>query len=55
MTATTFNPLDAARALGAAGIERRQAEAIAAQLRAVATADHDALAAKGDFAALEGA
>ena len=29
MTATTFNPLAAARALEAAGIERRQAEAIA--------------------------
>ena len=52
MTASTFNPLEATRALEAAGIEHRQAEAIAEAMRQAATADHDELATKGDLAAL---
>ena len=36
MTATTFNPLAAARALESTGIERRQAEAIAEGMREAA-------------------
>ena len=52
MTATTFNPLDAVRELEAAGVERRQAEAIAEGMRRAATADHDALATKADIATL---
>ena len=39
MTATSFNPLSAARDLEAAGIERQQAEAIASKLLDAATAD----------------
>ena len=65
MTASTFNPLAAARALEAAGIERRQAEAHAEALRQAATADRDELATKAgldnlrselrtDLAGLEG-
>ena len=54
MTATTFNPLSAARDLEAAGIERRQAEAIAEGMReaadAAAGADRDDLATKADLA-----
>ncbi len=50
---TTFNPLAATRALEAAGIERRQAEAIAEGMREAATADRDELATKTDHAALE--
>ena len=38
MTATTFNPLATARELEAAGIERRQAEAIAEGMREAADA-----------------
>ena len=53
MTTTTFNPLAATRALEAAGIERRQAEAIAEGMREAATADRDELATKADLAALE--
>ena len=52
MTATTFNPLEAVRDLEAAGVERRQAEAIAEGMRQAATADHDALATKADIATL---
>ena len=52
MTPGAFNPLDATRTLEAAGIERRQAEAIAETMRKAATADHDELATKGDLAAL---
>ena len=52
MTATTFNPLATARALEAAGIERRGAEAIAEGMReaadAAAGADRADLATKGD-------
>ena len=54
MTATSFNPLAVARDLKAAGIEAGHAEAIADAMRAAAVADHDALATKGDLAALEG-
>ncbi len=49
MTASTFNPLAAARALEAAGIERRQAEAHAEALRQAATADRDEFATKADL------
>ena len=55
MTATTFNPLAAARDLEAAGIERRQAEAIAEGMReaadAAANAERGDLATKADLAA----
>ena len=44
MSATTFNPLGAARDLEAAGVERKQAEAHAEALRQAATAD------RGEFA-----
>ena len=43
----------AAHALEAAGIERRQAEAIAEGMREAATADRDELATKTDLATLE--
>ena len=52
MTASTFNPLAAARALEAAGIERRQAEAHAEALRQAATADRDEFATKADLDSL---
>ena len=56
MTATTFNPLAAARDLEAAGVERRQAEAIAEGMRqaadAAANAERADLATKADLAAL---
>ena len=38
--ATTFNPLEAARDLEAAGVERKQAEAHAEALRQAAIAHH---------------
>ena len=54
MTATTFNPLATARELEAAGIERRQAEAIAEGMReaadAAANADRADRADRADFA-----
>ena len=54
MTATTFNPLAAARELEAVGIERRHAEAIAEGMReaadAAAGADRSELATKADLA-----
>ena len=53
MAASTFNPLEAARTLEAAGVERRQAEAHAEALRQAATADRDELATKADLAALK--
>ena len=49
MTTTTFNPLAATRALEAAGIERRHAEAIAEGMREAATADRDEYATKADL------
>ena len=52
MPESTFDTLTAARALKDAGIEADHAEAIAAQLRAAAGTDHDALATKTDLAAL---
>ena len=54
MAATTFDHLKAARAIEAAGIERHQAEAIAAAMRDAVTADRDEIATKTDLAALEG-
>ena len=48
MTATTFNPLEAARDLEAAGVEHKQAEA----LRRAATAGRDESATKADLAEL---
>ena len=52
MLATAFDPLAAARDLKAAGFEQEQAEALAAQLRAAAGADHADLATKADLAEL---
>ena len=52
MLATAFDPLAAARDLKAAGFESEQAEALAAQLRVAAGADHADLATKADVAAL---
>ena len=52
MSASTFNPLATARNLEAAGVERRQAEAIAEGMRQAAGADRDDLATKGDLDAL---
>ena len=45
-TASSFDTLAATRALEAAGIERKQAEAHAEQLRAAAGADLDQLATR---------
>ena len=53
MLATAFDPLAAARDLKAAGFESEQAEALAAQLRFAAGADHADLATKADLAELE--
>ena len=50
--ATTFNPLEAARDLEAAGVERKQAEAHAEALRRAAIADRDEFATKTDIAEL---
>ena len=52
MTASTFDTLAATRALEAAGVDRRQAEAHAEQLRAAAGADLDQLATKADLAVI---
>ena len=54
MLATAFDPLAAARDLKAAGFEQEQAEALAAQLRVAAGADHADLATKADLAELRG-
>ena len=54
MLATAFDPLAAARDLKAAGFETEQAEALAAQLRFAAGADHADLATKADIDALKG-
>lgn len=53
MASSAFDTLEAARALEAAGMERRQAEATAEQLRAAAGADRDELATKAEIARLE--
>ena len=50
MSTAAFDTLTAARALEAAGIERRQAEAIAEGMRRAAGADRDELATKADLA-----
>ena len=52
MSTTSFDALAAARDLKAAGVDADQAEAIAAQLRTAAGADHDTLATKADISAL---
>ena len=52
MLATAFDPLAAARDLKAAGFEPEQAEALAAQLRFAAGADHAELATKADIESL---
>ena len=49
MAANTFDALEAARALEAAGMDRQQAEATAEQLRFAAGADRDQLATKADL------
>ena len=54
MTATTFNPLEAVRDLEAAGVERRQAEAIAEGMRRAATARHSRGSGNHDTLADEG-
>ena len=51
MTESTFDALTAARDLKAAGFAPDQAEALAAQLRTAAGADHAALATKADLEA----
>ena len=53
MAASTFNPLEAARDLKAAGIEAEHAEAIAEGMRRAVSADRDELATKADLAALK--
>ena len=53
MAASTFNPLEAARDLKAAGIEAEHSEAIAEGMRRAVSADRDELATKADLAALE--
>lgn len=53
MASDAFDTLEATRALEAAGMERRQAEATAGQLRAAAGADRDELATKAEIARLE--
>ena len=50
MTAATFDTLTAARDLEAAGVERRQAEAIAGAVHQAAGADRADLATKADLA-----
>ena len=53
MNAVAFDTLSAARELEAAGIERRQAEAIAGTVRQATIADREALATKADLLELE--
>ena len=50
MNASTFDTLTAARDLEAAGVERRQAEAIAEGMRQAAGAGRDELATRADLA-----
>ena len=50
MATSTFDTLAAARALEAAGVDRKQAEAHAEQLRAAAGADLGQLASETDLA-----
>ena len=53
MSSTTINPLPAARALEAAGFERKHAEAIAGTVHQAAGTDHEDLATKGGLDNLE--
>ena len=55
MSTATFDTLTTARALEAAGVERRQAEAHAEALRRAVSADRDELATKADLAELRAA
>ena len=55
MASTSFDTLAAARALEAAGVERKQAEAHADVLRQAATADREDLATSTDLAELRNA
>ena len=50
MNASTFDTLTAARDLEAAGVERRQAEAIAEGMRQAAGSGRDELATRADLA-----
>ena len=49
MTAAAFDTLTTARELEAAGVERRQAEAIAGAVRQAVSADRGELATKADL------
>ena len=49
MPATSFNPLAVARDLETAGMDRRQAEAIAEGMRQAASADRADLATRADL------
>lgn len=49
MTIARFDTLTAAKALKEAGLDIHQAEAIAAQLRLAADADHGELVTRGEF------
>ena len=49
MPATSFNPLAIARDLEAAGMDRRQAEAVAEGMRQAASADRADLATRADL------
>ena len=53
-TATTFDALKAARDLEAAGVERRQADALGEALRRAAAANRGERATKRDIAAVKG-
>ena len=53
MAATTFDALKAVRDLEAAGVESRQAEAIARAMRDAADADREDLVTKADIAVLK--
>jgi len=52
MATSTFDTLAATRALEAAGVDRKQAEAHAEQLRVAAGADLEQLATKADLAVI---
>ena len=52
MTGGAFDTLTAARDLEAAGVERKQAEAIAGAVRQAVSADRGELATKADLAEL---
>ena len=54
MNATSFNPLEVARELKAAGIDSHQAETLAEAMRKAAIADRDEIATKADIYGLDG-